>query len=315
MKEHQSAVRVAWRDIAISAIVFSVALIAVISIVVTVKDVDTLSVVALALAVIAFVAQIIMFIVQAASANDQREKAQDVYAQTMRALTLIEEKMEGTRQTVHTMSDKLLSRVLAGTLPEPVAKEALAVEIESLDPPTPSTRFPRQRPVRPPSTAGDVNGRPGLAYPPPAKSGEKSAEIIRLMRQFPTGSDMEAARSALNGIPMREAYYLSLLAEDEIRSGKPGSRFGAGLSILPTGKELYKKGLVRQIRLPHDPKKTVFVLTEKGRNAARVFSATGNPPPGFPQELLDIIKQVADYQEALMQMRNQPDPDIPVDET
>ncbi|MFI9642784.1 hypothetical protein ACIG87_22440 [Micromonospora sp. NPDC051925] len=149
MGENQGSVRLNWRDIAIWSMIISIALVAVISIVTTVKDADTLSVVALALAVIAFVAQIIVFIVQAAAANDQQMKAQEVYSQTMRALTLIEEKMEGTRQTVNTMNEQLLARVLNGSLPEPVAKEAMAAGTGDAGPSEPPLQqVPRPRPVR-----------------------------------------------------------------------------------------------------------------------------------------------------------------------
>ncbi|MEU4472085.1 hypothetical protein [Micromonospora sp. NPDC023888] len=270
---------------------------------------------ALALAVIAFVAQIIMFIVQAAAANDQQEKAQEVYAQTMRALTLIEEKMEGTRQTVHTMSEKLLTRVLGG-MPEPVAKEALALEIENSAHQASSSRLPQQRLAYPPSTGdGDLSGSSyELPYLPPTASREADPEIVRMMREFPTGADLESARSALADATVREGHYLSMLADDEIRSRQPGFKFGAGLSILPTSKELFQRGLVRQVRLPHNPNKTVFLLTKEGRNAARIFTARGRPPSGFPQDLLELIEKVADYQKEINDRINSPDPNVPVDD-
>ncbi|SCE76314.1 hypothetical protein [Micromonospora saelicesensis] len=314
MSEHHASVRLAWRDIAISAIVLCVALVAVVSVVSTLKDADTLSVVALALAVIAFVAQIIMFIVQAAAASKQQEKAQEVYAQTMRALTLIEEKMEGTRQTVHTMSEKLLSRVLSGALPEPVAKEAMAAEMESSARHIHSIQVPPQRREDPLPTRSNENGRDlSPPYPPPAKS-EENKQIIELMQKLPEGADLEAAKNALAKATVREAYYLSLLAQDELQSRRPGTRLGPGLSILPMGKELFKRGLVRQVRLPQNPNKTVFVLTEKGRNAGRIFTATEDFSSDFPQELRELHKKVADYRAELTERQNAPDLAIPVED-
>ncbi|SBT63763.1 hypothetical protein GA0070622_0728 [Micromonospora sediminicola] len=317
MDENKGSVRLAWRDIAIWSIILCVALVAVTSVVATVKDVDTLSVVALALAVIAFVAQIIVFIVQAAAANDQQIKAQDVYAQTMKALTLIEEKMEGTRRTVNTMSEQLLARVLSGSLPESVAKEAIAGGVGDPPPIEQSRSTPRQRPagrVGARNTSGVSGNR--LVYLPPEKDEAKNKEIVEFMQRFPTGDDMEAAREALSDMTLQETHTLLLLAEDEIHSRRPGSSLGPGLGVLDEARasRLFDKGLIRQVRVPKEPNKAVFVLTDAGRNVARVFTGTGSPPPNYPRELLDLAQNTRDYQKQVRERRHSINPNIPLDE-
>jgi purine-cytosine permease-like protein len=67
------------RLVAVTATVLSLGLLATLAIVVGVKHVDILSTVALALAILAFVVQLIVYIVQSASASQQLADAHKLH--------------------------------------------------------------------------------------------------------------------------------------------------------------------------------------------------------------------------------------------
>src|SRR6516165_11352484 len=100
---------VSWKAVAIGAITVALSSLTGLAVVATVKNADTLSVVALAVAIVAFVIQILVFIVQAAASSQQELRAQELYGSTMSALSTIAEKAEGTRRDVSTISERMLS--------------------------------------------------------------------------------------------------------------------------------------------------------------------------------------------------------------
>ncbi|MFI9644659.1 winged helix-turn-helix transcriptional regulator, partial [Micromonospora sp. NPDC051925] len=165
-------------------------------------------------------------------------------------------------------------------------------------------------------TPRPVTRKGSLAYLPADADEEKNRRVVQFMREFPAGEDAEIAKNALKDASLLEAHYLALLAKDEIQSRRRGSIFAPGLGVmgLEKARELHAKGLVRQVRLPHQPEKAVYVLTDKGRNVARVFTAAGNPPTDYPKELVDIAKNVDEYQAMLKARTNAINPDIPVDD-
>ena len=120
---------VSWKAVAIGAITVALSSLTGLAVVATVKNADTLSVVALAVAIVAFVIQILVFIVQAAASSQQELRAQELYGSTMSALSTIAEKAEGTRRDVSTISERMLSAILGKAMSE----TAISTSPESAD--------------------------------------------------------------------------------------------------------------------------------------------------------------------------------------
>src|SRR3954453_17690589 len=94
--------RVPLRATAVAAVSVALACLGSLVVVGSIKDVDTLSTVALALAVIAFVAQLIVFVVQTAAANSQMLQSHELFATLQRLLGEMGERTRGTEATVST---------------------------------------------------------------------------------------------------------------------------------------------------------------------------------------------------------------------
>ena len=89
MNSSDGQLHMRWRTVALVAVVFAVAASVLAAIVSSIRNVDVLSVIALALAVIAFVVQIIVYIAQADATAKQQVQASEVYGKTISALTAI----------------------------------------------------------------------------------------------------------------------------------------------------------------------------------------------------------------------------------
>lgn len=124
MKE-SGDLNIQWRTVATGSFVVALAALVVLAVVSTVRNADTLSVVALALAILAFVIQIIVFVVQSAIATRQEVQFTEIYGRTLGALAAIEEKSEGTRRDVSTMNEKLIDAAIGKAIPEAQADESL----------------------------------------------------------------------------------------------------------------------------------------------------------------------------------------------
>jgi hypothetical protein len=120
---------ISWKAVAIGATTVALAALAGLAIVSTIKNADTLSVVALAVAIVAFVIQILVFIAQAAASSQQELRAQELYGSTMSILSTIEEKAEGTRRDVSTINEKMLGAILG----KAISETRISTSPESMD--------------------------------------------------------------------------------------------------------------------------------------------------------------------------------------
>jgi hypothetical protein len=71
-----------------------------------------------ATAILAFVVQLIVYVVQTATANQQLMQAQQLHGATLEILAQIQERSEGTQATVATINERLLAHILGKALPE-----------------------------------------------------------------------------------------------------------------------------------------------------------------------------------------------------
>jgi len=265
------------------AVIVALVSLTTLTIVASVKDVDTLSTVALALAIIAFVAQLMVFVVQTQAANAQELRSQQLYANMLGLLSQIREKTEGTQTTLTKMNSQMLEHIMgkarseteaAGVKPgTPAFASALAENVVRL--------WPQARPVHTPS----------MGFATHVESPE-DFEIARQLTTFP--KEVSALRHALDQLqqlPVEDQYSLASLGEDEVSSRRPNAAYAPGLSAVHS-QELENRGLIRPS--PYTAREGVWVLTEPGRELARILSATDNAP-AFADEVDQLRVAVDDY--------------------
>lgn len=250
-----------WRTVALVAVVLALAASVLAAIVSSIRNVDVLSVIALALAVIAFVVQIIVYIAQADAAAKQQVQASEVYGKTISALAAIEAKAEGTRTTVNTLSDRLLDAAIGKAIPEaesegsPVASDAFAETVSRI-------------------VKDIVNAPNGQAVQADRPRAEIRVEDDT-MRILPSPERVSKALDALAPLGTSAVANLERLASDQARSGGTnGPRIGPGLrTINPySAKDLIDGDLAVRRRVPWSST-PVFQLTDLGKDAGRLLLA------------------------------------------
>lgn len=294
--------RIGYRTATLSIGVVALAAIATAVVVTSLRDADTLSVVALALAIISFVIQIILFIVQqASSANDARRSA-DLYAQTIRALASIEEKAEGTKQTVTQMNEQLLRVALT---------KATAEEAESGQSHPTSSREYVDRVVQ---RASEIVSSPAPASVASVDAGESRPRHSFLDRKI-DDSMTEAALVVARELKGIELTTIRRLARDQAVAEREGDPDRAGMSTINEPKALHAKGLITRKRVDwsRDP---IYRLTPLGRDVARIllskqFDHSGNEDV---QKVRAVLRHWDDGLSELQKRMREEDNQVPVDE-
>ena len=182
-----------WRTLALTSLIVALAFGATLVIIVSVKDVDTLSTVALTLAVLAFVVQIIVFVIQIAASNEQLRKSQELHSQMMSTLAQLQERTQGTQQSVERMNTRLLDAALgkaAGeglTIGSPEYTEQVVRSLESSE--------TRSR------TGGDATSV--MQYPPPLAL-DLASRVSAEMRSWPSADEVPEIEKVLGSLGERE---------------------------------------------------------------------------------------------------------------
>jgi hypothetical protein len=299
---------VSWRSIAVGATCTAIALATALVVVSTQNDLDYLATLALALAVIAFVAQIIVFIAQTNFSSQQIARAEELHGLTARALVAIEEKAEGTRQTVNTINDRILPAALGKLVPDAIANGVpldSAEFMERLDEfvhrtAAPSSPVAVEVPVVP-----VVPTEPETSIPTP----RPTRRLTKLV--FPRGQELHEALAAIDGLDGDALDDLSRLGSDYERyEGSPTS-IGHGVRTLSRGRTLHSRGLVRKVRVSWEDS-PVFVLTDLGRSAAAILRVHALPDdtPAVARELRAALHE---YYAGVERMRSTGD-GVPVSE-
>lgn len=254
--EDRGKISIGLRGLSVTMAIIAIAALATTVVVASVRNADTLSVVALALAIIAFVVQIILYIVQQAAASSQGDRAADIYAQTARALASIEEKAEGTKQALGQMNDRLLTAALtkataeaaastSGPFENPEVIEQVVTRAREIVENSNAQRFAKQR--------EDAK---------PRKQRPTFLARTRLSRESHNN-----AVEVLKGLSQLELSALRNLARDLAASQRSENPDAAGLSTVNESKKLYEKGLVARVR-PSWSNAPVFRLTPLGQDVA-----------------------------------------------
>jgi hypothetical protein len=260
---------------------FVIALVALtgLVIVVSVKDVDTLSTVALVLAVLAFIVQILVFVVQAYTANAQMLQAQALHGQMTTTLGQIKQRAEGTQNVVDTINDQLLSAALgkarAETGPTDIASPEFAARIREIV-----------------GDAEEATSRRGDAvdldeYPP----ARPDPSVFAMLSSWPPLDDAAEVMKVFEGLGEAPRGTLGSYASDELVAHAPSSMLGPGLFVPEPSPSLIQAGLIAEA----DPPRTrgdrrLYQLTDLGRRVGRLMTAAGDPPDYLQAAYRDLIE-------------------------
>ena len=228
---------------------------------------QALATVALALAVIAFVAQLIVFVVQAGASNQQMLQSRELHSELLRLLGEMGERTKGTQQAVSSINERLLEAALGKALgtgggPGSEARN-LATEVASLFEAESNPESETEGPVDP-SEVIDEDAR---------------RQAHEMLLTF-SDADAEAAVGVLEQLSPDAREALRDFGADEVRYA--GTRIGVGRSgDRKGGPELYRAGLIGRVGAG----KSLYRLTDPGRQVARLLMAEGDPPPGVAARL------------------------------
>lgn len=259
------------RGLAVASAAVALTCLAALVVVASIKDVDTLSTVALSLAVIAFVAQLIVFVVQTGATSQQMLQSRELHAELLRLLGEMGERTKGTEAAVTRMDEKLLEVAIEKTFGpgegSHTSRRAAAAEISAF------VNEPRWQ-----AASDDVVDEDPFELVDPLAA-QQAQEFFST---FPPQAGVEVLGILRRLTPTG----LSALA----RFGRDarewsGTTLGPGLSPSVTGTdELVANGLL----MPRQSDPTVWILNDIGRDAARLLTARNEPPAQIAEALAGL---------------------------
>jgi hypothetical protein len=226
-----------------------------------IKDADVLSTVALALAVLAFVAQLLVFIAQSWSANQQMVQSEGLNRQTQALLAQVQVSAQSTQALLSEQFDTVLRHALGTALPKGADTDRVARnvrrELDELLARSPMLRAPRVL----------DEGR------------------ISSLKSWPSSDVGAPAAAQVGTLSPRATAYLSKFALDNLEvlteGGAPG--FYVDPDETESAEELVNAGLLQFGEPPPEfepvRKGRVYArLTDTGEIAGRLFTAEGDRP-------------------------------------
>lgn len=268
-----------WKTLSVALAILTLAALTTTVIVASIRDVDVLSVVALALAVVAFVVQILVYIVQSASTENQTQHWSNLYTQMTSALATIEEKSERTRDAVDRLDPARVRQAVDKAASEAVSANEDGEGNRDGESPEQQMRSLSRR-------VSEL-----LQTQQPSQSRQPSQPLQTFLDKPMTETEMRRAARAAAQLKESDIVSMRRLATDQRRQERDGTN-QIGLAVVSRPDSLYEQGLVVK-RVVDWSERPVFQLTELGQGVARVLLA---PPP----EVLEL-EDYAKLQETLQE--------------
>lgn len=263
-----------WRQpLGIGITIFGLACLVALVVVASVREADTLSVVALTLAVIAFLLQIIVFVA------DTVTNAQ-LNADTRRVL-------ENVQDLLGQRFDFLLQNALTKTVGADTDDEEGQVE--------------EAGPVDQPVTAAELERAlrenfDRVLYAPTAGQRQRALssmsaskdETLARFRRFPDREESPKLIELFESLSPAARAALTRYATSEVAQRQNGRRVGlraSGRISEPVRQQLMQAGLLDELRPERDGQPGLYALTNLGRDVARLFTGHG-PAPDYLSEWL-----------------------------
>ena len=263
--------------VAIASAIVALTSLATLVVITSVEDTGALNTVALSLAILAFVVQLIVYIVQTATANQQLLQAQQLHSATIEILAQIQEKSEGTQATVVTMNEKLLAHVLGKALPEASAA--------GVDPTSPQfSEMIADHVARRMTEIQRSSGSDGGSITR-IRDRAEDAEIYSYMRQYPLPEEIDSVTRTLETLDAEGRTKIANYAFDEVICRSPDSSLEPGL--FGGEPNLLSLGLIR----PSSSYPGSYILTHEGRKVGRIYTARGSVPEYINQALRNFVAE------------------------
>lgn len=279
----ESGLNIGWGILTVILGVVTLASLGTLAVITSVKHVDTLSTIALALAVVSFAAQLIVTMAQG-------QQSAQVNRETMTALSEMRATTSSLLTNQRDQFDTVLTAALQKAVPaavEDVSREegrdprvalqqtearVTALEnalqqrlAESLNLPAPAA-FTRFRLVPKPSDDEQNEWRALLNSYPPRAEGEPVAEILRrLPLQAIAALGEIASISMVSNAPDHSTTFKVLSPEAESAPSSPTQK-------------LIEEGLIDRRLDPDNDEQVIYRLTPTGITAARIMRGAGEPP-------------------------------------
>jgi hypothetical protein len=264
-----AVVSLSWSGIAFAAGAVALASTSSLAVVATLSHVDALSTIALALAILSFILQIGLFAAQSWTSGQQVLHSEELNSDTRAILAEVRENARGTNQLISDQFEKVLAHLLETTkrtVNESIKGPEAQRLNEKLDRELRSALLEQNRTSR--------RRRSVL-------NDQEKGQLVTLQSYPSDPGELKASTSALGDLAPGATADLAALARDEIESLKDADPKRRGLfkSLIPFADDLLTVGLVEKsnppegfTELPTYEGEDYFVLTDKGRQAARVFA-------------------------------------------
>ncbi|MEU3456730.1 hypothetical protein ABZ671_24475 [Micromonospora sp. NPDC006766] len=278
------SITVSWRMVAFVCMLLAAGSTGTLAIVVPVKDVDTLSTIALALAILAFVIQIIIFVVQSWTSGQQMLQSEAINSDTRSLLTELRESAKSTNQLLANQYDKILERLLLTT--ERAVNETATTGAVNLD----ELRSRLERDLR--QALNEEIHSPTRSSRMDRLSSEQRARL-NYLETYPRPSQLDETLHILLGLSPLALATLLKFGRDAMSSIINGRYEGFHRrDIGQAADELERLNLIAVAKdVSLRGSEQLLVLTPAGRKAVRPLTAIGRPPLQFEDELLGLRKQ------------------------
>jgi hypothetical protein len=272
-----SKLEIPWSWVAAASLTVGLGALTTLAVIVSIKDVDTLSTVALALAVIAFAAQLVLALWQGFATQNQTMQMERVNSETQSLLSEVRLTTNGLSNTQSGQFDRLLTSILA-VVPSAVHNVSLKNRVDAGELARDLTTAIRRAAIAELQTSGSGSWTPKVS-----DQWATSESLISFYNSYPgedEGKTLIAKVSSLNPLLMA---FLGQVAGEEINR----IRFGLPLEYKIREGAVFTAALVRKglaeycpppLSAPDDGS-TWARLTSRGRDLIRVVVA---PPPCPP---------------------------------
>jgi hypothetical protein len=274
---------VSYRTVSLAAGLVAVSCLTALAVVTAVHDADALTSTAIALAVITFIVQLIVYVAQAEQSQRENQVTQLLHVELRKSLTDLSDRTYGTKEAVERLAEQSrtsfevtgLSKLKG--LPDDFAQD-FAENLEEI--------------VRSSAEDDSPSPQPRTQFPRKTWGPEEDRRILALLTSWPTSeAEIQQIEELVGGLPDEELRVLGDFAEDELDYRNPEKKIAPSWGAEEgTAGDLYERGLIEEIGdqaygldLAH--------LTDAGRQAARIFTAAGEPPA----ELAELVSHAREF--------------------
>lgn len=254
-----------WRTLGLASFVVAVVAMITATVVVGLKGADALASIALALSILSFVVQIILFVLQANTSNQQLFQSQALNSETQKLLEEVRVRATSTQDLLSGQFNTLLEHALGIAADKAQAKTGInSDDLQSIL---------RESLVTTAVTQRQSAGASRTVLPsPPARRGPSETDrlVLAELEKPPTEKERADGLRAIRNLSLGALREFAKYVQDEYVSRRKGTAVGFVGEMNDGEAELVKAGILE--RTAHETGGQI-VLTAKGRQLARVYAA------------------------------------------